>query len=216
MNNKQRYMTTAFVINAILIFFLATVVVAQDRKMSPVTAGGFKSVTIGSQQWMAENLNVGVFRNGEPIPEAKTEAQWKAAYKKEAAAWCYYNNDPANGKKYGKLYNWYAVNDRRGLAPNGWHIPTDKEWQTLISTLGGEGTSFAKMKSATGFRALPGGERWFEDAGFYKEGTVGFWWSATANDKWNAWYHALHFGYSQVGRDNGGMNTGFSVRCVKD
>jgi len=216
MNKRRRYMTAACTINAILLFFLATELVAQDRKMSPVAAGGFKTVTIGSQQWMAENLNVGVFRNGGPIPEARTKAQWEAAYKNESPAWCYYDNDASNGKKYGRLYNWYAVNDPRGLAPVGWHVPTDKEWQTLVTSLGGLGTAFAKMKATDGFAAKPGGHRWFEDASFLHLDTVGFWWSATKRDKWNAWYHAMHFGYSEVARDAGGMNTGFSVRCVKD
>jgi len=191
-------------------------------------ANEFKTVTIGTQQWMAENLNVGTFRNGEPIPEAKTKAEWEAAYKNEAAAWCYYNNDPANGKKFGKLYNWYAVNDPRGLAPAGWHVPSDKEWTVLVSYLGGENVAGPKMKSSTewngggignnssGFTGLPGGERLYEDAGFYSSGDIGFWWSSTKNDKWNAWYRALHYSYTIAGRDNGGMNTGFSVRCVKN
>lgn len=216
MNQKERCVTAVSAINVLLIFLLSTAVIAQNHKKTPVPERSFKSVTIGSQRWMAENLNIGSFRNGEPIPQAKTKEEWLAAYKNERAAWCYYNNDPVNGKKYGKLYNWYAVNDPRGLAPRGWHVPTDREWQTLVTALGGEGSAFAKMKSTTGFHALPGGERWFEDAGFYKAGEIGFWWSATAYNKWNAWYHALHFGYSQIGRDNGGMNTGFSVRCIKD
>jgi uncharacterized protein (TIGR02145 family) len=177
---------------------------------------------------MTENMNLGTFRNGEPIPEAKTKAQWEAAYKNEAAAWCYYNNDPANGKKFGKLYNWYAVDDPRGLAPTGWHVPSDKEWTILVSYLGGENVAGPKMKSSrgwngdgsgnnsSGFTGLPGGERLHEDAGFYSTGDIGFWWSSTKNDKWNAWYRALHHSYTLAGRDNGGMNTGFSVRCVKN
>jgi uncharacterized protein (TIGR02145 family) len=209
-------MKTAYAISVILAILSAGTLFGQEIKTTKPVATEFKPITIGSQQWMTENLNVGTFSNGEPIPEAKTKEEWLAAYKNERAAWCYYNNDPANGKKYGRLYNWYAVNDPRGLAPKGWHVPTDKEWQILVTTLGGEGEAFVKMKSSTGFRALPGGERWFEDEGFYKAGEIGFWWSATANDKWNAWYQALHFGYSQIGQDNGGMNTGFSVRCIKD
>ena len=96
------------------------------------------------------------------------------------------------------------------------HIPTQKEWQTLISDLGGKSVAFTKMKSTNGFSALPGGERWFEDCSFYKIGEIGFWWSSTKEDSYNAWYQAMHFGYSQVGSDNGGMNTGFSVRCIED
>ena len=188
----------------------------------------FKTVTIGAQVWMAENLNVDTFANGEAIPEAKTKAEWDAAYKNTAPAWSYYNNDPANGPKYGRLYNWYAVNDPRGLAPAGWHVPTDQEWTALTSFLGGENTAAPKMKSAagwkgtgsgsnsSGFNGLPGGERLYEDAAFYSVGEIGFWWSATKNDQWNAWYRALHYMYTLAGRDNGGMNTGFSVRLLKD
>jgi uncharacterized protein (TIGR02145 family) len=188
----------------------------QDAQPDSITiAKPFKTVVIGNQEWMAENLRVSTFRNGEPIPEARTAAEWEAAYKNERAAWCYYNNDPKNGEKFGKLYNWYAVSDPRGLAPSGWHVPTDKEWQTLIDSSGGVRVAFARLKAQDGFAAQPAGARYYKDASFNHLSTVGFWWSATRQDKWNAWYHALHFGYSQVGRDNGGMNTGHSVRLVK-
>jgi len=176
----------------------------------------YKTVSIGKQVWLAENLKTTHYRNGDPIPEAKTSLEWEDCYKKEKGAWCYYNNDPTNGKKYGKLYNWYAVNDSRGLAPVGMHIPSHKEWQTLITNIGGESVAFPKLKSSTGFAALPGGERYYKDCSFLKNGEIGFWWSSTKEDTYNAWYHALHFGYSQVGSDNGGMNTGFSIRCVRD
>lgn len=177
---------------------------------------GYKSVIIGSQEWMAENLRTSTFRNGDPIPEAKTAKEWLAAYKSESPAWCYYQNDPKNGKKYGKLYNWYAVNDSRGLAPTGWHVATDDEWQTLITSLGGMGAAFVGLKDPNGFNALPSGARYYKDASFNHMGNITFWWTTDKNDKWNAWYHAMHFGYKQVARDNGGMNTGHSVRCVKD
>ncbi len=91
----------------------------------------FKTVEIGNQTWMAENLNVSTFRNGDIIPEAKTAGEWERAGSESKPAWCYYNNDPENGKKYGKLYNGFAVNDPRGLAPEGWHIPSEEEWNNL-------------------------------------------------------------------------------------
>jgi uncharacterized protein (TIGR02145 family) len=179
------------------------------------TAATFRTVTIGTHVWMAENLRVSTFRNDEPIPEAKTTEEWAAAYRNERAAWCYYNNDPKNGEKLGKLYNWYAVSDARGLAPSGWHVPTDKEFQTLITSSGGMSAAFATLKALDGFAAQPAGARYYKDASFNHLDRIGFWWSATRQDKWNAWYFALHFEYQQVGRDNGGMNTGHSVRCVK-
>ena len=187
-----------------------------DDGAAPTAAKAFKSITVGAQVWMTENLRVTAFRNGDPVPEAKTAEEWDAAYRSERAAWCYYENDAKNGEQFGILYNWYAVNDPRGLAPAGWHVPTDKEWQTLVESFGGMRAAFSRLKAPDGFAAQPCGARYYKDASFNHLGTIGFWWSATKEDKWNAWYHALHFGYSQVGRDNGGMNTGHSVRCVKD
>lgn len=109
--------------------------------------GSYKSVKIGTQTWMTENLNVPTFRNGDPIPEAKTDEEWKQAGENQQPAWCYYENDPKNGTKYGKLYNWYAVSDPRGLAPTGWHIPTDAEWTTFENQLGDDAGK--KMKSTS-------------------------------------------------------------------
>ena len=112
--------------------------------------GPFKSVKIGTQTWMTENLNVSTFRNGDPIPEAKTKEEWESAGTNHQPAWCYYDNDPKNGAKYGKLYNWYAVIDSRGLAPEGWHVPSDAEWTTLKSNLGDDSGNTMKSKSGWG------------------------------------------------------------------
>jgi len=109
--------------------------------------GPNKSVKIGTQVWMTKNLDVSVFRNGDTIPEAKTNIEWIKAGDNQQPAWCYYDNDPANGAKYGKLYNWYAVNDSRGLAPTGWHVPSDAEWTQLKDFLGGIEVAGTKMKS---------------------------------------------------------------------
>ena len=112
-----------------------------------ISSYGFtQSVTIGTQTWTAKNLDVATFRNGDAIPEAKTNEEWQAAGVNKRPAWCYYNNDPKNGTNYGKLYNWYAVNDARGLAPVGYHIPTDTEWTKLSDYLGGEESAGEKMK----------------------------------------------------------------------
>ena len=116
--------------------------------------GSYKSVKIGTQTWMTENLNVSTFRNGDPIPQAKSNEEWDLADENKQPAWCYYENDPKNGNKYGKLYNWYAVNDPRGLAPAGWHIPTDAEWTTLENQLGDDAGK--KMKSTSGW------DSWYE------------------------------------------------------
>jgi uncharacterized protein (TIGR02145 family) len=130
-------------------------VVSNNTANQVTQTGSYKSVKIGTQTWMAENLNVSTFRNGDPIPEAKTDEEWKKAGKEGKPAWCYYDNDPKNGAKYGKLYNWYAVIDPRGLAPAGWHIPSDAEWTTLGDQLGSDPGK--KMKSTSGW------DSWDED-----------------------------------------------------
>ena len=94
------------------------------------------TTTIGTQTWTTSNLNVAHFRNGDAIPEVTTNEQWQQAWNEGTPAWCYYEYNEANGVKYGKLYNWYAITDLRGLAPKGWHIPRITEWDTLINYLG--------------------------------------------------------------------------------
>ena len=114
------------------------------------TLSAQETITIGTQVWMTKNLNVDKFRNGDPIPQAKTDEEWKTAGENKQPAWCYYDNDPANGAKYGKLYNWYAVNDARGLAPAGYHVPSDAEWTILENQLGSDAAT--KMKSTSGWK----------------------------------------------------------------
>ena len=115
--------------------------------------GPIKGVAIGTQVWTTKNLDVATFRNGDAIPQAKTDEEWEVAGNNKQAAWCYYENNTANGTKYGKLYNWYAVNDYRGLAPAGWHVPTDEEWTVLSTFLGGEDLAGKKMKSTSGWNS---------------------------------------------------------------
>ncbi len=186
-----------------------------------------KEVKIGNQIWMAENLNVDKFRNGDPIPEAKSYEEWNRAGENKQPAWCYYDNDPSNGKKYGKLYNWYAVNDPRGLAPNGWHIPNDEEWTKLTEYLGGEMEAGNKMKNTSGwhkyngtnesgFLGLPGGGR--SNIGeFYNVGGSGDWWSSTETYLSTAWYRNLGYGFGGLSRNGYTYKDyGLSVRCLRD
>jgi uncharacterized protein (TIGR02145 family) len=116
-----------------------------------------QTVTIGTQVWMTKNLDVSTFRNGDPIPQAKTNEEWEKAGENNQPAWCYYENDQANGVKYGKLYNWYAVIDPRGLAPVGYHIPSDAEWTKLTDLFGGESVAGTKMKSKSGWNSYTTG-----------------------------------------------------------
>jgi uncharacterized protein (TIGR02145 family) len=189
-----------------------------------------QTVTIGNQVWMRNNLNVDKFRNGDPIPEAKTDEEWRKAGENKQPAWCNYSNDPALGIKYGKLYNWFAVNDPRGLAPEGYHIPSDAEWTSLTDYLGGKLVAGKTMKSTnswnvgtsgtnnSGFSGLPGGRRNY-DGRFEFNGISGEWWSSTPNDmfsKVSAWYRTLSYGSSSVSIASNDKKGGVSVRCIKD
>jgi uncharacterized protein (TIGR02145 family) len=190
----------------------------------------YKAVTIGKQTWMAENLNVAVFRNGDTIPEIQDAEAWIAAKENQQPAWCYYDNDPENGKEYGKLYNWYAVNDPRGLAPEGWHVASEEEWETMNASLYTDkkvnvndalksDSGWKKEKNgtnSTGFNALPAGCRKICGS-FDSLGENTKWWTSTKSE-----------GYGSRGRGPGDKRLkymygyqsaqfeGLSVRCVKD
>lgn len=191
-------------------------------------------VTIGKQVWMTTNLNVDKFRNGDLIPQAKTAEEWKKAGESKQPAWCYYDNDPANGTKYGRLYNWYAVNDARGLAPKGWHVASNAEFTVLVDFLGGKDITYTKIKSISswkencngtnesGFSAHPGGGR-RDDGTFGAIGDIGNWWTSTEDANIRnygdgylseAWYHGLDCS----GGENlsGEKEAGLSVRCLRD
>ena len=180
-----------------------------------------QTIAIGSQVWCKKNLDVSTFRNGDLIPQAKTNAEWEQAGANKSPAWCYYNNDPAMGMKYGKLYNWYAVNDPRGLAPKGYHIPNYNEWLILINFTGDnrapklKGTSGWKASgngtNVTGFTGLPGGLR-YADGAFYYVGDVCCFWSST-EEYGDGKYFELSFSLTDYPSPGG---RGLSVRCLKD
>jgi uncharacterized protein (TIGR02145 family) len=193
-------------------------------------------IRIGSQIWMTSNLDVENFKNGDIIPQAISSDEWIKAYKNQQPAWCYYNNDTVNGKTYGKLYNWYAVNDPRGLAPHGWHIPSDEEWSDLMNYLYWKGGG-DKLKStrgwlnkgngnnSSGFSGLPGGFR-HTFGSFSSLGTEGFWWSSSKYNEGKSWRRRLrgHSDYTLVywgssafnGRYTADNGDGLSVRCLRD
>ena len=175
--------------------------------------------------WSTTNLDVTTYRNGDPIPEVTDETAWASL---TTGAWCYYDNDPANGAVYGKLYNWYAVNDPRGLVPVGYHIPTDAEWTTLTNCLGGESIAGGKMKSTTGwtapntgatnssgFTGLPGGNRDFNGP-FFNIGDFGFWWSSTEYNTTIASVRYLFYNYAYASSNYANKTNGFSVRIIQD
>lgn len=191
------------------------------------TAVFLPTIVIGTQQWMNKNLDVAFYRNGDPIPQVTNPAAWAAL---TTGAWCYNNNDSIQGTTYGKLYNWYAVNDPRGLAPQGWHIPSDAEWTALETPLGGSSVAGGKMKEAgtshwttpntggnnnSGWAGLPGGIR-FNDGSFTLVGNFGYWWSATEGSATDAWSRYLTYLNGNIVRENLNKRFGFFVRCVRD
>lgn len=190
----------------------------------------FDTVKIGKQVYMLKNLDVRTYQNGDIIPEVRDEKKWGSL---TTGAWCWYINDSANyGVTYGKLYNWYAVNDSRGLAPNGWHVPSDAELIKLTTYLGGALVAGGKMKEAgtsnwlspnlsatniSGFTFLPGGLR--DTYGVFRfVGEGGHLWSTSENKtfKGAAWDHFVYNNMPNVYRDYYGKGMGASVRCLKD
>jgi uncharacterized protein (TIGR02145 family) len=206
----------------------------------PIPDTSIPSITIGSQIWSTNNLDVARYRNGDPIPQVTDSTQWANL---TTGAWCWYNNDSTTyAVTYGRLYNWYAVNDPRGLAPQGWHVPTDAEWNILTkyidpnadTTQCCSNNAGSAMKTTTGwinngngtnssgFSGLPGGLRIYEDSSFYYEdssfygvGRGGAWWSSSAFDSTNVWYRALNLN-SYLFRRYINKRNGLSVRVVRD
>jgi len=184
----------------------------------------YQAVKIGNQIWMLKNLDVSCFRNGDPIPEAKTNDDLKKARDNETPVWCYYNFNPQNGEKYGKLYNWHAVTDSRGLAPKGWHVPSDAEWTKLTDFLGGENSAGPKMKSIgvwndnsinnSGFSALPGGYHY--NFHFTSIDIGASFWSSTKHGFSLGVYRALNSNHSEISASWAYPFHCFSVRCIKD
>lgn len=210
---------------------------------------GYPSVQIGGQCWFTENLRTAYFANGDDVPGGLNDSDWNVSSGGGSSVYgedpgCYDYSPDLNAcdsaqtlEAFGRLYNWYAVNDERGLCPNNWHVPSDLEWMELEMTLGmseieamstgNRGTDQGlQMKStmgwsnggngtnSSGFSGLPGGRRdvsgFFFNAGFY-----GYWWTASSNGSL-AWYRHLDSTSENVTRDENNLNTGYSVRCIRN
>jgi uncharacterized protein (TIGR02145 family) len=175
---------------------------------------------------MAENLRVTHYRNGDAIPNVTDNSAWAAL---SDGAYCWYINSVYINAKYGLLYNWYAVDDPRGLCPAGWHEPSDDEWTILTTYLGGDTVAGGKMKSVSalwadpnedatnnsGFSGLPGGCR-ISDGSFYDVGNFGYWWTSTEYDYSFAYTRYLHYNFPEVYPNNYVKRFGLSVRCLRD
>ena len=187
----------------------------------------YHTVTIGTQTWMVENLKTTRYRNGDAIPNVTDGTAWGNL---TTGAYCNYNNDANNATTYGRLYNWYTVSDNRNIAPTGWHVPTDAEFTTLTTYLGGESIAGGKLKETgtthwaspnggatneTGFTALPGGYRHINGSFLYL-GIWGMWWSSYEYSTTYSWFLKIHYYYGEANRDWCNNEFGYSVRCVRD
>jgi len=213
-------------LSSALAFFLILAGV-QAQTIKDIDGNVYKTVSIGNQVWMAENLKTTKYNDGTAITIVTDSITWEVLTK---PAYCWYkNNEQANKNIYGALYNWYVVNTNK-LCPSGWHVPTDKEWIILTAYLGGEAMAGAKLKEAgtahwkapnyeatnqSRFTALPGGYR-----SIYGEclsiGEDGWWWSSTEEHVNYTWAYHMYYGYSNLDRFSFKKVPGFSVRCVKD
>lgn len=205
--------------------------------ITDVDGNTYKTVIIGTQQWMAENLRVSKYNDGTPIPNITDNQLWgKSSPSSPGDAWCYYNNDASNNAKYGKLYSCFTIfpptNGNKDVCPIGWHIPTDAEWKILTDFLGGVNVAGGKMKEtgttnwnspntdATNtslFTGRSGGERQ-SSGGFSNIGINGFWWSSTRGSDNAPLYSICCLSYidGKVWNPFSQMGEGFSIRCIKD
>jgi len=209
----------------------------QGVGVTDIDGNFYPSIIINGQEWMQKNLAVTKYRNGDPIPTGLSNTTWENT---TSGAYAIYNNDAANNTLYGKLYNWYAVNDSRGVCPAGWHVPSDAEWSSFINYLDPNANGGAwhsnlaggKMKATTGwhspnigatnesgFTGLPGGTRYF--GSYDAESGNGYWWSSTDTEIVgsilpSAWARELYDDTSDVNRYANSKQAGFSVRCVRD
>ncbi len=202
-----------------------------NNKISDADGNFYTSVTIGTQVWMVENLKTTKYNDGTPIPNITDNTTWAVL---TTPGYCWYNNDITKKTPYGALYNWYAVDavstGGKNVCPTGWHVPSDAEWTTLTSFLGGEDVAGGKLKEAgtshwippnegatnsSGFTALPGGYR-LHDGTFSTIGSFGLWWSSSEYSTTYAWFRSMGYSYSNVFSSYVIRQIGYSVRCLRN
>lgn len=208
--------------------------VAALQGVKDVDNNRYDVVTIGTQTWMAENLKTTRYNDGTVIPLISGNTAWATASTNGAPGYCWYSNLSSNLILYGALYNWYSINSssngNKNVCPTGWHVPTDSEWTTLSTFLGGTLVAGGKMKEAglahwispntsatneSGFAGLPGGYRYFDGA-FNDIGLFGFWWSSTEFNSSLVWYRLLYYSDDDVSRFSSNKGSGLFVRCLRD
>ena len=211
----------------LLTIFGCVEVLAGGGVVTDVDKNTYKTLKIGTQEWMSENLRTTKYSDGTPIPNVTDSAQWSNL---STGAWCHYDNVSSQyDATYGKLYNWYAVNTNK-LCPSGWHVPTETDWTVLIDYLasnGNKGTQGKALKSKSGWNSngngtdnygwlgLPGGFR-FGNGNFSEIGNYGAWWSSKEASKDEAWGWALYYEDGAITKGPGSKSFGNSVRCLRD
>jgi len=209
----------------LLLFLILSCNKDEDNIIKDGDGNVYISVAIGAQTWLVENLKTTKYNNGTVIPNVTDITAWQVL---GTGAYCWFNNEITNKSTYGALYNWYAVN-HGNLCPIGWHVPTDAEWSTLTTFLGGEMIAGGKLKetgtshwlypnidatNSTSFTALPGSGRGSVGT-FFQLGLSGDWWSSTERAT-EAWGYELIGNNGYVYRNPFPKGNGFSVRCIKD
>ena len=190
----------------------------------------YRTIQIGGQTWMAENLRAVHYRDGSPIENVTEIFNWTSL---ASGAWCYYENDTLNRSIYGGLYNWFAVDDPRNICPAGWHVPSDEEFTQLEEYLGGSDYAGIKMREVSqvhwaspnigatnesGFTAIPGGTRYWSHSDFFYQGYFATFWTSSSltTDTQRAWYRYLATNEVKIESSLWWKITGFSVRCIRD
>lgn len=205
---KNEYPICSYVLSIAIALLFACCTTSNNNTVRDIDGHEYPTLTIGKQIWMAENLRVTRYRNGDAIPNITDTTAWNAC---TSGAYCNYNNDTRDVATHGRLYNWHAINDSRKIAPEGWHIPTDEEIATLVAWLEKDTNSADKIKAngLSGYRHCHGGT-------YHTRGFNGYWWSANRSFEIYDWSPRLFTGFADVQRNRYEAVYGLAIRCVKD
>ena len=210
----------------LMITALMLVVGCSKNTVTDIDDNTYKTVQIGDQIWMAENLKVTHYRNGDPIPTGHSDSVWISL---STGAYAVYDGNESNADTYGYLYNWYAVNDSRNLAPEGWHVPTGDEWRTLVDYLGGKDVAGGKLKEVgttywseaggtdeSKFHARGAGTRSSYNGAYEYRTYLNWLWSSEEYSSSNGWYFEIYYATPYTTDSQMDKQNGMSIRCVKD
>jgi uncharacterized protein (TIGR02145 family) len=228
MKTKNRIWLILLIIMGLIIVFTNSCKKSVDI-ITDVDGNDYTKVTIGTQVWMVENLKTTRYSNGDLVGTTTPATLDISSEATPKYQWAYDGNE-SNVATYGRLYTWYTATDSRNVCPIGWHVPSDAEWTTLTTYLGGEETASGKLKETgtahwitpntgatneSGFTARPSGYRFFSGS-YYTIGSNCFWWSSTEISTTNACFRGISYITNNVASSNFGKQLGFSVRCIED